>query len=78
MLKVAMLSKWHVHAGAYARTVQNSGIAEIAVVWDEVAERGEAWAKELGVEFCADLDAVLARADIDAIVCDAPPPHTVT
>ena len=72
MIKVAMLSKWHVHAGAYARTVQNSGIAEIAVVWDEDAARGEAWAKELGVEFCADLDAVLARADIDAVVCDAP------
>ncbi|MBE6615487.1 MAG: Gfo/Idh/MocA family oxidoreductase [Ruminococcaceae bacterium] len=72
MLKVAMLSKWHVHAGGYANMIKNSGKAEIVAVWDEVAERGEAWAKELGAEFYADLDALLARDDIQAVICDAP------
>ena len=72
MIKVAMLSKWHVHAGGYANMVKNSGKAEIAAVWDDDTARGEAWAAELGAEFIADLDALLAREDIDAVVCDAP------
>ena len=72
MIKVAMLSKWHVHAGGYANMVKNSGKAEIVAVWDDDTARGEAWAAELGAEFIADLDALLAREDIDAVVCDTP------
>ncbi len=72
MLKVAMLSKWHVHAEGYARTIRNSGKAEIAAVWDDDVQRGSAWAQALGCEFIADLDELLARPDIDAVVCDAP------
>ena len=42
MVKVAMLSKWHVHAGGYAGMVKNSGKAEIVAVWDDDVQRGEA------------------------------------
>ena len=56
MFKVAMLSKWHVHAGGYANMIKGSGKAEIAAVWDDDKARGEAWAKELGAEFIPDLD----------------------
>ena len=52
--------------------VKNSGKAEIVAVWDDDTARGEAWAAELGAEFIADLDVLLARDDIDAVVCDAP------
>ncbi|MFA6947364.1 MAG: Gfo/Idh/MocA family oxidoreductase [Eubacteriales bacterium] len=72
MLKVAMLSKWHVHAGGYANTIKNSGVAEITCVWDDDIARGEAWAKELGCDFVADLDALLARDDVEAVACDTP------
>ena len=72
MVKVAMLSKWHVHAGGYAGMLKNSGKAEIVAVWDDDQARGEAWAKELGAEFIADLDTLLARNDIEAVICDAP------
>ena len=72
MLSVAMLSKWHVHAGGYASQLKNSGKVEIKAVWDDNAERGENWAKELGCEFVPCLDTLLARDDIDAVVCDAP------
>ena len=72
MLKVAMLSKWHVHAGGYANTVKNDPNAEITVVWDENKERGEAWAKELGCDFEPCIDTLLARSDVDAVVCDNP------
>lgn len=72
MIKVAMLSKWHVHAGGYANIVKNTGKCEIVAVWDDDKERGEGWAKELGCEFVPCLDTLLAREDIDAVVCDTP------
>lgn len=72
MLRVAMLSKWHVHADGYAKTVKNSGKAELRAVWDDDPERGMKWAASLGCEFIGDLDQLLARDDIDAVVCDAP------
>ncbi|MBQ3007297.1 MAG: Gfo/Idh/MocA family oxidoreductase [Clostridia bacterium] len=72
MLRVAMLSKWHVHAAGYAREFLSSGKAEINAVWDEKADRGEEWAKELGCDFEPDLDKLLARDDIDAVCCCAP------
>lgn len=72
MLRVAMLSKWHVHAAGYARNFVETGKAEIVAVWDEKPERGESWAEELGCDFVADLDEILAREDVDAVCCCAP------
>jgi predicted dehydrogenase len=71
MLNVAMLSKWHVHADGYARQVRDYG-AKITAVWDEQPARGQEWAKALGVDFEAGLDQLLGRADVDAVVVDAP------
>lgn len=67
MLRVAMLSKWHVHAADYAKQFMNNPNSTVAAVWDTDLARGEAWAKELGCDFVADLDALLAREDIDAV-----------
>lgn len=72
MLKVAMLSGWHVHAKGYANKIRSFDDAEVSVVWDEEPERGQAWAKELGVPFEADLAAACARDDVDGVVVDAP------
>ena len=75
MVNVLMLSKWHVHAGDYARTITEQPDSQITCVWDEDAARGEAWAKELNVPFEPDLDKALARSDVDAVVVDAPTTH---
>lgn len=75
MLKVAMLSKWHVHAKDYAQVVQNSDFSEIAAVWDEDKERGSAWSQELGCKFYENLDDLLADSSIDAVICDTPTTH---
>ena len=72
MLKVAMLSKWHVHAAGYANMLKDTGKVEITAVWDDDIARGEAWAKELGADFEPDLDKLLARDDVEAVACDAP------
>lgn len=72
MLKVAMLSKWHVHAEGYARELLKTEKVEITAVWDENPERGAEWAERLGCDFEADLDKLLARSDVDAVCCNAP------
>ncbi len=72
MLRVAMLSKWHVHADGYAKDFLKTGKAEITAVWDEKPERGREWAESLGVDFEADLDKLLARDDVDAVCCCTP------
>ena len=72
MVHILMLSKWHVHASDYARMVREQPDAKITCVWDDDRARGAAWAQELGVAFEADLDTALARADVDAVIVDAP------
>lgn len=72
MLKIAMISKWHVHAVDYAKQFRETGKAKIVVVWDEDPVRGATWAEELGADFEPSLDAVMARADVEAVVIDSP------
>ena len=66
-MKVAMLSGWHVHAKGYARELAALPGVSINAVWDDDVARGTAWAKELNAPFYADLDELLAKADIDSV-----------
>ncbi|MDR2375840.1 MAG: Gfo/Idh/MocA family oxidoreductase [Treponema sp.] len=68
MIRILMLSKWHVHAEGYAKYIQSQPDAKITCVWDEDPARGAAWAGELGVDFEGDLDKALARSDVDGVV----------
>jgi predicted dehydrogenase len=72
LLNVAMLSKWHVHAEGYAQQLINTGKVKITAVWDEDIQRGSDWAKKLGADFESDLEKLLARSDVDAVVCCTP------
>jgi 1,5-anhydro-D-fructose reductase (1,5-anhydro-D-mannitol-forming) len=65
--KVAVLGFWHVHAADYAREVREHPDTELVAAWDPEGPRGTEGAAELGVEFVADLDQLLARDDIDAV-----------
>jgi predicted dehydrogenase len=67
-----MLSFAHVHADGYARQVQAHPEATIQCIWDDDAERGQAAAERFGVPYERDLDAVLARDDVDAVLLNAP------
>ncbi len=72
MLKVAMLSGWHVHAKGYANAVNSFPDAKVTAVWDEEPARGKAWAAELKAPFEADLKKCVARDDVEGVVVDAP------
>ena len=72
MIRVALLSFWHVHAGDYARQAAEHPGVEIVAAWDDDPERGRARAADIGVEFTDDLDGLLARSDVDAVICDTP------
>lgn len=74
MLSIGFVSSWHVHTDDYARQIIEtcSDKAKIVAMWDEDGARGQTWAEKYGVEYIASYDDLLARADIDAIVCDSP------
>jgi 1,5-anhydro-D-fructose reductase (1,5-anhydro-D-mannitol-forming) len=68
MIRLGILSFWHVHADDYAREAQAHPRTEIVAAWDEDPERGRAKAKTLGASFHANLAELLARPDVDGVV----------
>lgn len=72
MIRVAMLSFWHVHGKDYAREAEEHPATEIVAVWDEVPQRGRAEAEKRGVRFFESLDELLSQPDIDGVIVDAP------
>lgn len=71
-LRVAMLSRWHVHANEYCNAIRQHEDADVVAVWDERPDRGSAWATELDVPFEPNYDTLLARSDIDAVCVVTP------
>jgi predicted dehydrogenase len=71
-MNIAMLSGWHVHAKGYAQELNAQDGVKVTAIWDEIAQRGRAWAAELGATFYEDIDALLANPDIDAVACSSP------
>ena len=74
MLKVGMISKWHVHAEGYAKTVNDSGIAQVVAVWDDDEARGKAFAEDLKAEYYSDLDKMLEVVEA-VVVCSETTHH---
>jgi predicted dehydrogenase len=72
MIRIGKISYWHVHAWDYTKQAQEHPGTEIVAVWDEIAERGQAAAEKLDATFYSDLNEMLNRDDIDAVIVDAP------
>lgn len=66
-VRVASLSFWHVHAGDYTRSTQQHRDTELVAIWDDDAERGAEAAATHNTVHVTDLDALLAREDLDAV-----------
>ncbi|REF37933.1 Gfo/Idh/MocA family protein [Thermasporomyces composti] len=72
MIRLAMLSFWHVHARGYARQAQEHPATTLVAAWDEEPERGRAEAEKLAIPFYDNLDDLLALPDVDGVIVDAP------
>jgi predicted dehydrogenase len=72
MLRLAILSYWHVHAKDYARDASNHPDTVVTTVWDSDPQRGAAAAQEIGARFEPSLEAVLADPDIDGVIVTTP------
>ena len=67
-LQIAIVGYWHVHARDYAADAAANPDTQVVAVWDDDAARGQAGAASLSVPFEPDLDALLARPGLDAVV----------
>ncbi len=67
-LRVGILSFAHGHVNAYAQQLNVFDDAELAVCWDDDAQRGQANAQALGIPFTPHLEDVLARRDLDCLI----------
>ena len=72
MIRLAVLSYWHVHAKDYSKQAAQHPDTEIVAVWDDLPERGRAAAQQWGGKFEASLPTLLARDDIDAVIVVTP------
>ena len=72
MLKVGIISGWHVHAEGYAKEIFDSGKVTITAVWDEEQERGKKTAAQYNAENFSDYDTFLAEGDFTAVICGSP------
>lgn len=68
VIRTALVGLWHVHAGDHARDVQAHPEMRLEAVWGEDRAAASAFAAHFGAEAVSDLDDILARPDIDAIV----------
>ena len=71
MIGIAKLSFAHVHAKGYANAVRENPETELVAVWDEEEYGGKQIAEEYRIPFSTDLDQILGRDDVDAVVVDA-------
>jgi 1,5-anhydro-D-fructose reductase (1,5-anhydro-D-mannitol-forming) len=72
MIRVAVLSFWHVHAKDYTKQAADHPDTEIVAVWDELPERGRAEAQTRGVTYVENLSDLLAQPDIDGVIVVTP------
>lgn len=70
-VRAAMLSFAHVHADGYAKQAVANEDIDLLAVWDEPEYGGQEGADRHGLAFYSDLDELLARDDIDAVIVNA-------
>jgi predicted dehydrogenase len=67
-IRLGIVSFAHSHNYGFSAGALTLPGVSISAVWDDDAERGKAAAEQFGTDFEADLDALLARDDIDAAI----------
>jgi len=61
-------------ANAHMRSLEHHAPARVVAVYDVLHDRAEAFAQKWNIEVVAsDLDKVLSRSDVDAVIVSTPP-----
>ncbi len=71
-VRLGIISFAHGHIHTYIDTIKDFADATIVAAWDEDADSGRAHCAKYGIDFEPHLDALLARADIDAVFITSP------
>lgn len=75
-MKAVMIGTWHVHAEGYAKEFTNDERCKLVAVWDPEISKAEAFAEAFGAKAYADLDALYANEDFEAVlICSATNEH---
>lgn len=72
IINIAVLSFAHGHANAYCDAIATFEDAKVIAAWDDNAARGQAACEKYGLAWHADLDSLLARDDIHAVIVTSP------
>ncbi|GMV83925.1 MAG: hypothetical protein AMXMBFR7_51090 [Planctomycetota bacterium] len=67
-LRIGIVSFAHGHVGMYAGVIKQMDDACVVAGWDADASRGKKACEAAGAEYIGDLDALLARDDLDAFI----------
>lgn len=72
MLRVALLSRWHVHSHKpderYVKEFLKQPDCKVTCVWDKDEQVAKEWGEQYGVPYFTDLEAVLSRDDVDGVL----------
>jgi predicted dehydrogenase len=65
---IGIVSFAHGHANAYCDSMKGMDDVRLVAAWDDNEERGRGAAERYGMAFDTDLDSLLARPEIDAVI----------
>jgi predicted dehydrogenase len=65
---IAVLSFAHGHANAYCNSIKEFDDARVLAAWDDNSERGQKAAEQFGLQLYSNVDELLARDDIQAVI----------
>lgn len=72
MFRVALLSRWHVHAQApderYVKELLKQPDCAVTCVWDRDEQVAREWGAQYGVPYFTDLEEILSRSDVDGVL----------
>ncbi|WP_020579317.1 Gfo/Idh/MocA family protein [Actinopolymorpha alba] len=71
-VRIGVISFAHAHVNAYLTTIAGLDGAVAVAGWDDDRDRGQEGCRRFGLSFEADLDQLLARTDIDAVIVTSP------
>jgi len=71
-IRIAVISFAHGHVNAYVDVIAGFDDAVVVAAWDDDEARGRAQCAKFGLQFETTLEALLARADVDAVIVASP------